>query len=331
MEWTLRRAVPADAPRVEALFLEMLRSIFPGEAPVGYAPGDLDRFFTGGEDWICVAEAAGEVVAFLSIEVHREEQAYLYLDDFCVSGACRSQGIGTALLRTAERYAEEIGVSAVLLHVEKSNAAARRLYERRGYHLFRDDGHRLLLVKEAAQADALELVPPTEAYAEQIRAFRAEVLTCDADDSDQFAGCMGLRECEAPEAWIRLCALRQDPETCAQAGTGVPSNTWLAVRRRDGRLVGVIDLRHHIDHPILGEWGGHCGYTVRPSERGRGYAREMLRLNLNKARALGLKRLLVTCDARNPASEKVILANGGVFERLAAVEGAEVKRYWIEL
>ena len=147
MEWTLRRAVPADAPRVEALFLEMLRSIFPGTAPQGYAPGDLDRFFAGGEDWICVAEAAGEVVGFLSIESHRETPPYLYLDDFSVSGPCRNQGIGTALLGAAEQYAEEIGVSAVLLHVEKSNAAARRLYERRGYTLFRDDGHRLLLMK----------------------------------------------------------------------------------------------------------------------------------------------------------------------------------------
>ena len=324
-------AVPADAPRVEALFLEMLRSIFPDETPEGYAPGDLDRFFTGCEDWICVAEAAGAVVGFLSIEAHREEQAYLYLDDFSVSEACRGQGIGTALLQTAERYAEAIGVSAVLLHVEKRNAAARRLYERQGYHLFRDDGRRLLLVKEVMQADTLELVAPSPAYADQIRDFRDEVLTYDADNSDQFAGCLGLRECEDPEDWIRLCALRESPQTCEQAGTNVPSNTYLAIRRRDGRLVGVIDLRHHIDHPILGEWGGHCGYTVRPSERGQGYAREMLRLDLDKARAQGLKRLLVTCDARNPASEKVILANGGMFERLAAVEGAEIKRFWIEL
>ncbi len=39
----------------------------------------------------------------------------------------------------------------------------------------------------------------------------------------------------------------------------------------DNRVVGAIDLRHHIDHPILGTWGGHCGYSVRPSERRKGY------------------------------------------------------------
>ena len=40
----------------------------------------------------------------------------------------------------------------------------------------------------------------------------------------------------------------------------------------DNRVVGIIDLRHHIDHPIRSLWGGHIGYTVRPSERGNGNA-----------------------------------------------------------
>ena len=45
---------------------------------------------------------------------------------------------------------------------------------------------------------------------------------------------------------------------------------YIAVRKTDDKIVGVIDLRHHINHPILGTWGGHCGYSVRPSERGKG-------------------------------------------------------------
>ena len=116
---------------------------------------------------------------------------------------------------------------------------------------------------------------------------------------------------------------------CGEAGAAVPSHTFLAVRQSDGRLVGIIDLRHHIDHPILGSWGGHCGYSVRPSERGRGYAKEMLRLNILEAGKLGIDRLLVTCNADNPASERTILANGGVYESSLGVDGHTVRRYWI--
>ena len=115
-----------------------------------------------------------------------------------------------------------------------------------------------------------------------------------------------------------------------QAGTTVPSTTYFAIRESDNRLVGVIDLRHHIDHPILGTWGGHCGYSVRPSERGKGYANEMLRLNIQNAKRMGLSKLLVVCDETNAASEKTILANGGVFEKYIEIDGCRMKRYWID-
>ena len=84
---------------------------------------------------------------------------------------------------------------------------------------------------------------------------------------------------------------------------------YLAVRKSDDKIVGVIDLRHHINHPILGTWGGHCGYSVRPSERGKGYAKEMLRLNIQNAKSMGIEKLLVTCDVKNIAIEKRIIAN----------------------
>ncbi|MDO5156531.1 MAG: GNAT family N-acetyltransferase [Eubacteriales bacterium] len=177
--------------------------------------------------------------------------------------------------------------------------------------------------------DEIALVEVNESYANQIWAFRQEVFEYDAENEDQFAGCMLLDKCQSAEEWIRICNLRKDEQTCEQAGTEVPSHSYLAVRKLDNRVVGIIDLRHHINHPILGTWGGHCGYTVRSSERGNRYAIEMLRLNIENARVLGIDKLLVTCSETNPASEKTILANGGVFENVVEVDGSTMKRYWI--
>ena len=176
----------------------------------------------------------------------------------------------------------------------------------------------------------LFLVEANETYTDELEQFKNEVLIHNQDHADQFAGCMGLRACRTGKEWIDLCDLRKRAETCERAGTTVPSTTYFAIRESDDRLVGVIDLRHHIDHPILGTWGGHCGYSVRPSERGKGYAKEMLRLNIQNAKRMGIPRLLLVCVETNAASEKTILANGGVFESYIEVDGCRMKRYWIE-
>jgi len=73
------------------------------------------------------------------------------------------------------------------------------------------------------------------------------------------------------------------------------------------------------------------GYTVRPSERRKGYAKEMLLQNLQNCKNRGLGKVLITCDHDNIASEKTIIANGGVFEKEICVDDNIIKRYWIEL
>ena len=177
----------------------------------------------------------------------------------------------------------------------------------------------------------IKLVEPTIEYADDIWAFRQEIFECDENNEDQFAGCLSLDECKSAEEWIYICSLRKNKETCESTGVEVPSNTFLVVRESDNRIVGVIDLRHHINHPILGTWGGHSGYSVRPSERGKGYANEMLRLNIIKAGEIGIDKMLVTCSVNNAASEKTILANGGVFETIVEANGDVMKRYWISV
>lgn len=147
MEICFRKAVKEDFDAVNALFCEMLCTIYHKESAEGYKPGDLDYYFSGGESWICLAEADGKIAGFLSIEVHREERDYLYYDDFSVSRAYRGMGIGRKLMEKAEEYARSLGIFAVVLHVEESNADARRLYAHSGFELLRVDGDRLCLCK----------------------------------------------------------------------------------------------------------------------------------------------------------------------------------------
>lgn len=147
METRLRRAVPADRERIGELFLEMLRSIYHTGEVQGYGEHDLDRFFDGGEDWICLAEEEGAVTAYLSIEVHREGRDFLYLDDLSVTGQSRGRGLGTRLIGRAEDYARELRIPVLVLHVEKENTGARRLYERLGFVPFGEDGTRQRMIK----------------------------------------------------------------------------------------------------------------------------------------------------------------------------------------
>jgi predicted acetyltransferase len=91
----------------------------------------------------------------------------------------------------------------------------------------------------------------------------------------------------------------------------VPSQTyWWA----DGdTFLGRINLRGHLNESLR-EIGGHIGYDVRPTARRRGHATAMLAAVLPKAAALGIEKALLTCDADNIGSRKVIEANGGVLE-----------------
>jgi predicted acetyltransferase len=98
------------------------------------------------------------------------------------------------------------------------------------------------------------------------------------------------------------------------------------------QIVGSIRLRHQLT-PALANDGGNIGYEVRPSRRGEGHATRMLAMILDKARQVGLKRVLLTCHNDNPASARVIDKNGGrlASQGISKRDGKEIRRYWIEL
>jgi predicted acetyltransferase len=90
-------------------------------------------------------------------------------------------------------------------------------------------------------------------------------------------------------------------------------------------FVGYLALRHALS-PWLLEEGGHIGYAVRPSRRRQGHAVRALELAVAEAAALGMDRVLVTCDHDNDGSRRVIERAGGVLEDVRNGK----RRYWIE-
>ncbi|MBW5448089.1 GNAT family N-acetyltransferase [Cohnella sp. CFH 77786] len=89
-------------------------------------------------------------------------------------------------------------------------------------------------------------------------------------------------------------------------------------------------MRHRLNEKLL-EIGGHIGYGIRPSERRKGYATEILKQALSKAKDLGISEALVTCDKENIGSAKTIIKNGGLLGSEAVVNGTAIQRYWIKV
>jgi predicted acetyltransferase len=105
----------------------------------------------------------------------------------------------------------------------------------------------------------------------------------------------------------------------------------MCIRENDNRLVGMIDIRHMLND-YLKSFGGHIGFSIRKSERRKGYAKEQLRMALLECKKLNLNQVLITCDKDNAASRKVIISMNGVFENEVydKFDNTITQRYWIQ-
>ncbi len=170
--------------------------------------------------------------------------------------------------------------------------------------------------------DELVLVSPTKKYREQVWQIRAEFL----ENGEGFDGCSGLRRSENYVAWLEHNKKKD----------GDPSSVFLSVRRSDNCVVEIIDYRHVLSDFLL-RYGGQVGYSVKLSERRRGYGRQTLKLLLDWLRKNGItERVLITCDRANEASRRTIVSCGGVLENEVADDVGlgqcgVIQRYYINL
>ena len=174
--------------------------------------------------------------------------------------------------------------------------------------------------------EKLKLVLPSPELESEFLSYRQEFL----DAGDSMDGCGPMRRISDIEEYIRESELYRNPETLPEGK--VTATQFFCVRESDGKVVGMIQVRHYLND-YLRQFGGHIGYSVRPSERRKGYASRMLHDALDFCRSLGLDRVMVTCYDTNEASRKTILKNGGVYEGKAFEpdDGKYLERYWIDL
>lgn len=172
--------------------------------------------------------------------------------------------------------------------------------------------------------DVIILVRPSLAWKEQALDYRNEHFI---NGEKVINGSELFDQTECYEEWLSSVTQNANPETVNKSW--VLTDTFFAIRESDQKMVGIIDLRHNLND-FLKDFG-NCGYSVRPSERRKGYATKMLRQIICLARESGMKELHISVEKTNISSIKVIARNGGCYERSFTYENELADVYKITL
>lgn len=93
----------------------------------------------------------------------------------------------------------------------------------------------------------------------------------------------------------------------------VPALTYFYVNEEDDEIVGMVNIRLALND-FLRKEGGHIGYSIRPAQRRKHYATDMLKQALNACKVIGINEIVITCDKSNLASAGVIKNCGGILQ-----------------
>ena len=111
----------------------------------------------------------------------------------------------------------------------------------------------------------------------------------------------------------------------------VPDSVFFLLDVERNIFLGAVNIRHYLNDYLL-QYGGHIGDGIRPSERRKGYATEIIRLALMECKQLGIEKVLMVCDKTNIGSAKSIMKNGGILENEFIDQNGNIQqRYWIDV
>ena len=126
--------------------------------------------------------------------------------------------------------------------------------------------------------------------------------------------------------------LKMKNEKYARSINRCPSKTFLLIRENDNKIIGCANLRWNLTKEIL-KFGGHIGYSIRPTERRKGYNKINLYMILKEAKKIGLDKVMLDCSVNNYGSDKTIKALGGILERceIDPWDNELTNVYWIDI
>ena len=111
--------------------------------------------------------------------------------------------------------------------------------------------------------------------------------------------------------YFEIPSMNRKNDAVAFINEKVPARTYFLIRCSDNKIIGMINIRLSLNEKLK-KYGGHIGYSIRPTERGKGYNKINLYLGLKVCQENGIDKVLMDADKCNPASWKTMEALGGI-------------------
>ncbi len=170
-------------------------------------------------------------------------------------------------------------------------------------------------IKPGLKEDGLVFIEPTMEYVQEIKNYKEELIASESE----FDGCLSLKRME-PKEWVEYSLEWGNPSRQCDED-GVRGTLLMCLRQTDKKVVGMIQIFHSLGSKNA---TGHIGYSVRPTERRKGYAKWMLKNVLDYCNVLGNDKVLISCEPGNEGSRRTILSVGGNYKDTIKLESKNI-------